>query len=76
MSSSRFNPFTGNFVPVNNNITLTDEEIIRIFNKITTSDVNVLGNPNFFYDDVACKFVEAGPQILFDDDGNVVLDPC
>ena len=73
--SFRFNPFSGNFVPFSNKATLDDAEIQRIFKRIVTSDRNALGNPNMFYDYVACKWVEAPPQLVFDDEGCIVLNP-
>lgn len=73
----KFNPFTGNL-----DWTLSDahvsrlacEEAVKKIGEIATSNTNALGNPNFFYDAVACKWVEAGPQIVTDEDGNVVIN--
>ncbi len=71
-----FNPLTGNFDAVIR--ARTDGEIkdliLEMINKIATSDRNALGNLNFFYDPVACKWVEAGHQIVTDEDGNVVVE--
>jgi hypothetical protein len=75
--SFRFNPFTGNL-----DYAMCDAEVARIacekavevVRSIVTTDKNALGNKNFFYDPLACKYVEAGPQIVTDDDGVIVID--
>lgn len=78
----RFNPFTGNLSPVGEGGGggggITEEEvrilILEYLNRIATTDRNALGNLNFFYDPVACKWVEAGYQLVTDEDGNVVIE--
>jgi hypothetical protein len=79
--SFRFNPFTGNL-----DYAMCDAEVARIacekavevVKSIVTTDRNALGNKNFFYDPVICSYVEAGPQIVTDDSGTIVLsiDNC
>jgi hypothetical protein len=71
-----FNPISGSFDAITTK--RTDAEIKALFatflETITTTKTNALGNPNMFYDAVECKWVEAGPQIVFDEDGNIVID--
>jgi hypothetical protein len=75
--SIRFNPFTGTF-----DFTRSDYEIERLalakaietVQAMVVTDVNILGNKNFYYDAVANKWVEASPQLVFDEAGHVVLD--
>lgn len=72
-----FNPLTGNFDAVGTK-GLTENEvkslILEYINRIATTDRNALGNLNFFYDPTACKWVEAGHQIVTDEDGNIVVE--
>jgi len=73
----KFNPFSGNLDWVLSDAavaTIACEEAVKVVSSIATSSVNALGNPNFFYDAVACKWVEAGPQIVTDEDGNIIVD--
>jgi hypothetical protein len=73
----KFNPFTGSLDWV-----LCDAEVARIacekavevVRSIQVTDVNVLGNKNFFYDATACKWVEAPPQLVTDDEGTIIMD--
>ena len=74
--SFKFNPFSGNLDWVLSDAKIAQiacEKAVEVVCSITTTTTNALGNPNFFYDAVACKWVEAGPQIVTDEDGNVVL---
>jgi len=72
-----FNPFTGNF-----DMTACDtkiakiacEEAVKAIQSIVTTDKNALGNRNFFYDRMTCSWVEAGPQIVTDDDGVIQVN--
>jgi hypothetical protein len=68
-----FNPLTGNLDVVRKN--RTDEEIkalvLDLIGRIITTNKNVLGNTNFFYDATACKWVEAPPQLVTDEDGKI-----
>jgi hypothetical protein len=74
----RFNPFTGTLDYTG--ISSTEAEAIALEQAILTTkamvvtDINILGNKNFYYDAVANKWVEASPKLVFDDDGHVVLD--
>jgi hypothetical protein len=76
--SLKFNPFTGSFDWAQNDTKIAKiacEEAVKVVKSIVTTDTNALGNKNFFYDAVACKWVEAGPQISVDSDGEVILSP-
>ena len=73
----KFNPFTGNLDQVVSDSTIAKiacEEAVSAIGRISTTDVNALGNKNFFYDPVACAWVEAGFQIVTDENGEVVVD--
>lgn len=75
--SFKFNPLSGNLDWV-----VCDTEIARIacekaveaIRAIVTTDRNVLGNLNFFYDATACKWVEAPPQLVTDEEGTIIID--
>jgi hypothetical protein len=73
----KFNPFSGTLDWTLSDakvISLANAEAVKVVSNIATSSVNALGNPNFFYDATACKWVEAGPQVVTDEDGVVVID--
>ena len=73
----KLNPFTGNFDWVLSDAKVAKiacEEAIKVTRAIVTSDYNALGNKNYFYDPTACKWVEAGPQIVTDENGEVVIN--
>ena len=70
MANFRFNFFTGNFDRVTTR--LSDDEIDRILNCLVLSSRNELGNKQFFFDPVACKYTEAPPQLTVDEDGKIV----
>jgi hypothetical protein len=73
----KFNPFSGTLdwtICDAKVAIIANEEAVKVVNNIATSSVNALGNPNFFYDAVACKWVESGPIVVTDEDGNVVIN--
>jgi len=73
----RFNPFSGNLDWV-----LSDAEVqkiacekaIEVVQSIPTSNTNPLGNTNFYYDPVACAWVEAPFTPVTDEDGNIIVE--
>ncbi len=73
----KFNPFSCQLDWVLSDSTvamIACEEAVKAIGNIMTTTTNAIGNPNFFYDPVACKWVEAGPQLVTDDDGNIIVD--
>lgn len=73
----KFNPFSGNldWVVCDTEIAkIACEKAIEVVRAIKTSDVNSLGNCNFFFDATACKWVEAPPQLVTDDEGCIIID--
>lgn len=77
--SLKFNPFSGTLDWVGTTsadiAAIALEQAIAVTRSIVTTDRNVLGNRNFFYDATACKWVEAPPQLVTDENGEVTLDP-
>lgn len=72
-----FNPLSGTFdmVVCDTKIAkIACEEAVKVVQKIVTTDKNALGNRNFFYDRMTCQWVEAGPQIVTDDDGTIQIN--
>lgn len=57
-----FNPLTGQF------------DMVLAFNadRILTAEFNSAGNPNLVYDLITNSWLEDGPVVITDDDGNVV----
>ncbi len=73
----KFNPMSGNLDLVIADATIAKiacEQAVAAIGRIVTTDRNALGNRNFFYDPTACKWVEAGPQIVTDENGNIIVD--
>ena len=74
-----FNPLTGNLDAVRSKVDgMTEDEvralILAYINGIVTSDRNALGNLNFVYDPVECKYVEMQPLPVTDENGNIVVE--
>jgi len=73
----KFNPFSGNldWVVCDTAIAIIAcAKAIEVVQSIVTTDRNVLGNLNYFYDATACKWVEAPPQLVTDDEGCIIVD--
>lgn len=73
----KFNPFTGNldWVVSDTHIQkLACEKAVEAITSIPTSNTNALGNTNFYYDPVACAWVEAPLTPVTDEDGNIVVE--
>lgn len=54
----------------------TDElDLIRKFNpdRIVTSEYNSAGSRNMIYDPASRTFIDAGPSVVVDNNGNVVV---
>jgi len=49
-------------------------DMIRKFNpdRLITSSLNSAGNPHVEYDVQSGLYIEAGPQLIYDSEGNVV----
>lgn len=76
-----FNPLSGSFDMVVCDAKIAKiacEQAVAAIQSIVTTDKNALGNRNFFYDRMTCSWVEAGPQIVTDENGIIQLDmqPC
>ena len=73
----KFNPFLGNFDQV-----VSDAHILAIakggaadvIRSIPTNNTNALGNTNFYYDPVACAWVEAPLVPVTDEEGNIIVE--
>ena len=75
--SYKFNPFSGNLEWVVSDTHIQKiacEKAILAIESIPTSNTNALGNTNFYYDPVACKWVEAGPIAVVDEDGKIIVE--
>ena len=58
-----FNPFTGNL------------DAVKTFNadRIVTCNLNSAGNPRLIYDSTSATFIPSGPDVVVDNEGNVVV---
>lgn len=58
-----FNPFTGNF-----------DAVVK-FNpdRIVTNTLNAAGHPRKIWDPVSSTFIDDGPDVVIDSNGNVVV---
>jgi hypothetical protein len=68
----KFNPFTGNLDKV-----MSDSDIREIalsaIKDMKTSNIGALGNKLYAYDPVEDKWVELGQQLVFDENGEIVI---
>ena len=78
--SFKFNPLSGNFdmVAADSHIErLACQKAIALIQSIPTSNTNALGNTNFYYDPVACAWVEAPLTPITDENGKIIVgDDC
>ena len=76
--SFKFNPFSGTLDWAGTGeadvMRIACEKAVEAIKAITTTDRNALGNRNFFYDATACKWVEAPPQLVTDENGEIVIN--
>lgn len=71
----KFNPFTGNLDKVGGtsiSAAQIKETVLAAINEMKTTRVGALGNKLYAYDITEDKWVELGPQLVFDEDGNVI----
>ena len=62
-----FNPFTATFDIVDTGSSSTN------FDEIVTAELNAAGNPRLIYDPVSRTFIQDGPTVVIDNNGNVVV---
>ncbi len=72
----KFNPLSGNFdmVAADSHIErLACQKAMALIQSIPTSNTNALGNTNFVYDPVTCKWVEQDPIPVTDENGTIIV---
>ena len=72
----KFNPFLGNFDQVVSDahiLTIAKGGAAEVVRSIPTSNTNDMGNTNFVYDHVTCKWVEQDPIPVTDENGTIIV---
>jgi len=68
----KFNPFIGTLDKVLSNSDIRDIALNAI-KDMKTSNIGALGNKLYAYDPVEDKWVELGQQLVFDENGEIVV---